>query len=431
MKSKFISAFICSIVLAGCLGKEEPIATDQMPQGAASPNLELHPIAIDSVSSAPNRAFLTALQRAYQNDPNLIGARIRTQLLEQSAQSLANPLRPELSLQASTIGDSNPALVATMPVIDFGKRNARVAQIVAQQGTSTIDQAELREAILRSALQTVLVHDFATRRMALHRKQISDAIEALATTDRLMALNLVTAADGRLAEVARQEAEINLTRAQIEANEAQRDWEQIFAPVVLPRSLNILSLRRETGLSDLSAALEAASSHNLRLRRLQAASIELAADANNLQRRNTPTINLRVQGVLDDTRDSLDAGLTLDFPLFQSDTANDVAQVEGRARAITAERNASLRDLRFELQGYDTKAQSARALARNQNASLSLLNQRIDDVAFQVETGLATFTDLLDARKAAYDAELAELESLFEANLADMETIILTGKLVP
>lgn len=422
------------MLLCGCELPEpgtEKIEADPVEAQAAlrpPPNdfIRLDELAAEAPAGA-TKTFLEALSFSYRNSVSVRGPVLRADGLDAQAESARGILRPELSASADTF-NTGVRVTARQPLYDFGKQEARVATILASRDSEIYNQAVRRERLLTSALGAALDIRFARERAALFRRQIDDLETARATAERLAALNILSAADVRLAEVEVERARISHARARNDADAAQRLWQELDAPQALPATLDPLRLRRAAGIATLSEAEKTAKARNLAFREFDAEESAVVAEISSIERANTPTVNAEVVG---STETDVRAGLSLTYPIFNQDRGADLAEARARLDALAAERASTSREIEQDLSSAAQRIAQAAQIAGSLDRSLALLNQRVADLETQLDRGLASYSDVIEAKTVLYTSELEILESRDAIRRGHAETILLTGALIP
>ena len=387
--------------------------------------------ALAAKAPAAEAAFLRDLSLLYAQDPRLRAGHLRGQAIEARAQSLANPFRPDFSIIGSTIGEGNLTLRATQPLIDFGKRNAEIARLSATRGLTEQETAAARSALLAQALSAIEEARHARARIALHRRQIAEYREAERAAQDLVDLNLASATELRLAAVEGQRAQVDLSSAEADLTDARLSWYALMGATPVPNAVDAGVLRRVAGVDTTTAAQEAALLHGAGIQKLRATRILQQAEVQSARLRRRPTISADAALALDGSSDATGIGLTLDVPLHRRDLDDDLAEARAQLPAIDAEIDSAGRDAKTAIARAASLAQSQRRLAAQQDKNVALLRMRIQDVGFQVQNGLAPYTDVIEARVDMFEAELAALESRAAARTAEAEILLLSGVLVP
>lgn len=399
-------------------------------EGVRTPTASTSRDALARVSDGAAIAFLETMFSVFETDPRLTASTLRADARSATAEAVGAFWRPELTASAQSY-NNGITLQASQPLLDFGKRAARVAEIRAEQAQDELATARERERLLRDGLFAVLDYNDAMERIQLHQRQIRDFEEARVAAETLVNMNLVTAAEARLAEVERQKAEVALLGAQSDALIAQRSWEDIANGANLPAVFEPQSIRNDLGAGSATEASRIAGSENLRLRALDVSLGVLEAEVESLRRRRTPTISAAIEANLGSDTEDTNAGLSITYPILTRAPAEELAETRAEIAALVAEQEAVRRDLRVEIDRLSTLSASSRALAAGQRNSVVLLEQRAEDLSFMVETGIATYTDLIEVREDIFDTELEILGHLNSARRADADILLLTGLLVP
>lgn len=377
-------------------------------KGAGSPSLQ---------------KFLEGVAFAFDNDPSARAASLRVRNSREAARDEAGFFRPTLSGQASTL-DGGINIVATQPLVDFGKRAARVAEIEAEAVRDEVRLAQDRETLLNTALFAVIDADHARALIDLHRARIRDFTAARDSARRLADLNVLTEAEVRLAGVELQESEVDLAEARAMLAEAERAWQRVAGGRPLPSGLDPVVLQRIAGAGTGFAG-------NVDLRAIAAREAELDAQATSLSRRGLPTIDAVAQQDIRGGREGFKAGLELSFDLNPRDAASTRDAILRDKEALWLDREALLDELAFNRSNLAQRAADARNLMRIRQESLSLLRGRVEDLESQLENGLGRYTDVIQARSDLYDTRLEIEQNRHEARTNEARILLLSGVLIP
>ena len=386
--------------------------------------------AAEQAQDVQTRIFLTAIDTTFTEDPRARASDLRAAGLNARARALSNPLQPTLSLEAETFNDG-VRLQASQPLIEFGRRSARIEELEAQGNLERVDLAATRSEILTEALSAVLEYESANQKIVLHRDRIAKFTELHDTATRLSELNLLTAADVNLTLVELQGAQIDLERANNDLTLAINTWQRLGTAQAIPRNIRPSYLRELTQVNTLLQAQARSHTRSLSVRSLIARRAQLSAELTTAQRQNRPTISAVVSSTLLQTDSDHNVGVALVYPLFRRETKDDAAEVRAQLVAIDAEIDATRETLDFEIGQHSTTASQLRGLISSKRSSLSLLRQRVEDLEFQVEKGLASYVDLIEAQVDVFEAELSILEYENQALQSDMAILLMTGALIP
>lgn len=435
---KFSVSGVLITALLGCAKPEPNVPLEHVTKPQSSSQKSVPIIdkwteinrALARVSDPASKTFLAVIATAYSYDPSVVAAAIRASAKSTAADTASQKIRPELFVSGATFSDGL-TVTASQPLFDFGKRTAAVGEFKAEQEIEVVRQAQARERLLADALRAVLNSDFAIARARLHRRQISDFIKARDAAQRLADINLLTAADVRLADVERQSAEIDLAVAQADEVAAKVLWTSVSGQAAIPNGLQPLALRKAFNVGTLAQAQQASYIRSLRLRSIGAQRAQLEAQSESLRRRNSPTISAALEALVGGRNNDLNAGLTISYPILRREPNDRLAERNSELSAAAVDAEAVKRELQFEIQGASLDASSARQLARSQRKSLALLTERVRDLEFQLETGLATYIDLIQARERVFETELEILAHEDDARRADADILVLSGSLIP
>ena len=422
------------LILGACAQGSDSVTADvatATPLVEDGRNAEAYLLGFADDAPQNEAAFLRAVTQLYSSDPSVVAWRTRGSALSDRARSMASPIRPNVGISGRTIGGGDLTLQITQPLLDFGRRSSEVARFSAASGLAEQNVAAARSEILAELFSTIEEARHARDLIELHTRQIAEYREAQRAAQNLVSLNLATAADLRLAEVERQGAEVARSRAQARLSDAELRWRRLMGAIPMPRHIDARALRRATGTGSLSLAQAVADERAIELRHLLATRQLQAAEIETIRLARRPTVSAAAAVALDGDDESTGLGLTLDFPLYRRGLQEDLAEAQREIPAIDAEIANVRRNVDTAIARAETRAQTALQLAAQQDESVTLLRGRIEDVEYRVQSGLALYTDVIEARVDMFDAELSALESRADARIAETEILLLSGVLVP
>jgi outer membrane protein TolC len=306
-----------------------------------------------------------------------------------------------------------------------------VAEIEAEADSERFGLSRDREALLRLGLFAVLDADHARHLSRIHQNQIADFTQARNQAQRLADINVLTQADVRLASVEVIQSEAHLATARINGTRAERVWRQIADDMEMPRNLDLGDLTSAADIETPDKALAVAFERNLDLRSIHVQDASLTAQANTLAGANMPTINVAAQSEIGSNGVATQAGLTITVALLEPNAKSRLQSVQ-RSRENLQLSTATLRDnLEYQLEDLALQVSDTRALVEIQDQSVSLLRTRVNDLEGQLESGLSSYPEVIQARSDMYEAALDVQQNRYQISVFMAEILLLSGALVP
>jgi outer membrane protein TolC len=387
-------------------------------------------IGITAPAGSSLQAFLAGMTYSYRDAPSVRAAILRVLNKEIDADDEARLFRPSLTAQAATY-DDGIALIVEQPLFDFGQRAARVAKIEAEADSERFGLSRDRDALLRLGLFAILDADHARHLSRIHQNQIADFTQARNRAQRLSNINVLTQADVRLASVEVIQSEAHLATARINGTRAERVWHQIADNMEMPRNLDIGDLTSAADIETPEKALAVAFERNLDLRSIHVQDANLNAQANTLASANLPTINVSAQSEIGSNSVATQAGLTISIALLAPDARSRLKSVQ-RSRENLQLSTATLHyNLEYQLQDLALQVSDTRALVEIQDQSVSLLRTRVADLEGQLESGLSSYPEVIQARSDMYEVALDVQQNRYQISVFMAEILLLSGALVP
>jgi outer membrane protein TolC len=424
---------ICAFLAMSACGAavtEDGTGTDVETLNPAPVNPAAADIGITAPAGSSLQAFIAGMTFSYRDAPSVRAATLRVLNKEIDADDEARFFRPSLIAQAATY-DDGVALIVEQPLFDFGQRAARVAEIEAEADSERFGLSRDREALLRLGLFAVLDADHARHLSRIHQNQIADFTQARNQAQRLADINVLTQADVRLASVEVIQSEAHLATARINGTRAERVWRQIADDMEMPRNLDLGDLTSAADIETPDKALAVAFERNLDLRSIHVQNASLTAQANTLAGANMPTINVAAQSEIGSNGVATQAGLTITVALLEPNAKSRLQSVQ-RSRENLQLSTATLRDnLEYQLEDLALQVSDTRALVEIQDQSVSLLRTRVNDLEGQLESGLSSYPEVIQARSDMYEAALDVQQNRYQISVFMAEILLLSGALVP
>ncbi len=382
-------------------------------------------------TSKPTGNFLIALTESFEHGRTITPALMNIEAKSGRLSDQQGFLQPTFSAAAKSYGNGL-TIQGEQPLFEFGKRAARIANERAELDDAYLQLAHTRNQLLSEMLDATLKAKHANARIALLDQKIRDLTDTHKTAKELAVLGVLSDVDVRAAEVELRTAQVALLEARSNIQQARNLWDaKSVVAVDMPLELDVNELRRATDTGSIADAIDTAQTQSLEIRSLQASIVALEADALTLQRSNRPTISASLQTTVGGEVDDSDAGFSLSYPVFARAARDDLKEVRSVIASHGAELISERREIETQMQRLDTIEGHASNLAGQQRETLSLLRARANDLAQQVETGLATFSELIDAKIRIYDMQFAILGHQNQANEASADILILSGALLP
>lgn len=414
---------------------------------------------------APHRAraesagigtLAAAFQRAFRTNPDILAQRAATRASQEAIPQARAGLLPQVSAtayagvlairqlqagpptvsQGSTYYQRGVALTATQTLFDGWRTQNSVLQAQSQVGTQREQMRAIEQSVLLDVAATYLAVSTGQSLVEVQKRNVGFLTETLNTTRTRLASGVATPTDVSQAEARLSRGLADLSQAETDLSIARDRFLRIVgAPPaarltpagavdrLLPRSREN---SREIAGRDNPAVLAAI------------ASVRAAESAVRIaQGQMLPQISLQAQ-------------VSRDYGIDTSTLQNDTAQVVGRLTVPLYAGGApesQVRQARELLGQAQMQLDSARVQSRSAafagHAALDNANQTIraataevraaevtvDGVRKQVEAGLRTLTDLLNAQQDSVNARARLLQSQSDRLVASYTILAATGRL--
>ena len=377
---------------------------------------------------AAGAQFLAAITPIMNEDsPRLLGTALRGDAISAERTVASRTLRPSLTLGGSTVSEAM-SLTVSQPLFEFGKRGARLERLKSLEDQQRLQLADARQSLAEQALTAAIAQDLAKKWIAVTQRRIADFRKAKANALRMADLQLIMESDVQLVEVKLNEATSDLARAQNDLLSAQRSWARLAGTAPFPDAPLFPDLLNRFGTGTAKSAHMIAAQNNLDLRLLQAEIAVQHSEVSVVKTGRRPTLSVQNITKLDSGNDlSNNVGLGLEVDLFSPDRDASIARAEGMSNALAADLVNMREDLTFEIERLLSEAAAADRLATEKTRSLQALEARVTALERQLEQGLATFTDLIDARSDLFEVQYEALTLQNDAQLRQADVLVKTG----
>ena len=394
---------------------------------AAAPRSSLHQARIGQGRTS-GAQFLAAIEPILDADsPRLLGTALRSDAISAELNIASRRLKPSVALSGSSFSDG-AALTISQPIFEFGKRSARLNRLKSQEIQQDLELADARQNLASQALSAALSHDLAVKWIALTQSRIADFRKAKTNAQRMLDLQLITQSDVQLVEVKLNEAMSDLTQAQNDLGSAQRSWARLAGQAPFPDAPLFPDLLNRFEAGNAEAAHRVAMDRNLDLRLLEAETAVQESEVAVVRTERAPTLSVQnVTSMKSDSSMNSRIGLGLEIDLFSPDRQAVIARSEGLSQALSADLANLKEDLSFEIERLLFEAQAADRLAQEKTRSVTALKDRVRALEGQIDQGLATFTDLIDARSDLFEVQYDSLELQNQAQLRQADVLLKTG----
>jgi TolC family type I secretion outer membrane protein len=395
----------------------------------------------------PVRSLSAVALLAIQQDPRLETAASRVDLSRAGREQALAGYRPNLSfvtsagrarydLNGGTHPDRDPTaagLNLSQPIYDFGRTSSEVAAATALMESADASTRATVIDVVQDAVTAALHVDFAHHVLATVSENARVLSERLAYTR-----GKFEAGDFTRTDVAQAEARYASAESQVQAAEAALSTAQANLQRITGQQLDV-DLKHIPTLpapASLSAALDSLQRHpELEAANHAVQGAEHSEMATRAQRR--PRVDLiGAVGRDDETRftmtttDYWSASLQLSVPLYE----------RGLARAREDRAHAELRRERAAQQSVQRQLEQrvatgwANLSASRAERTAAQEESRAADVALEgmqaeLDSGLRTVIDLLNAQQDALDARLAELDARYRETISTVQLLAATGEL--
>lgn len=429
----FFSSIVLMFLTSACMPTPasqtvaSPVLRTDSQTVAAAESFSLHQ-AKTAQGRESGTQFLAALEPVLDaENPQLLGTALRSDAILAERDVASRRFKPSVALSGSSFSDG-AALTISQPIFEFGKRSARLNRLKSQEIQQNLALADARQNLASQALSATLSQDLAVKWIALTQTRIADFRKAKSNAQRMLDLQLITQSDVQLVEVKLNEAMSDLTQAQNDLGSAQRSWSRITGQAPFPDAPLFPDLLNRFGADTAEKAHTLAMERNLDLRLLEAEADVQKSEVAVARTERAPTLSLQnVTSIQSDNDMDSRIGLGLEIDLFSPDRQAVIARSEGLSRALTADLANLKEDLSFEIERLLFEAQAADRLAQDKSRSVNALKDRVQALEGQIDQGLATFTDLIDARSDLFEVQYEALELQNQAQLRQADVLLKTG----
>jgi outer membrane protein len=395
----------------------------------------------------PIRSLGAVALLAIQQDPRLEAAASRVDLSHADREQALAGYRPNVSLVASagrarydlnggTHPDRDPTaagLNLSQPIYDFGRTSSEVAAATAlMESADASTRATVIDVVL-DAVTAALHVDFDHHVLATVSENARVLSERLAYTRGKFEAGDFTRTDVAQAEARYASAESQVQAAQAALSTAQANLQRITGQ---PLDVDLEQIPALPAPASLAAALESLQKHpELEAANHAVRGAEHSEMATRAQRR--PRVDLiGTVGRDDETRftmtttDYWSASLQLSVPLYERGLAR---AREDRARAALRRERAEQQSVQRQLEQRVTTGWANLSASRAERTAAQE-ESRAADVALngmqaELDSGLRTVIDLLNAQQDALDARLAELDARYRETISTVQLLAATGEL--
>jgi outer membrane protein len=395
----------------------------------------------------PIRSLGAIALLAIQQDPRLAAAASRVDLSRADREQALAGFKPNVSLVASagrarydlnggTHPDRDPTAAGvnlSQPVYDFGRTSSEVAAATARMESADAATRATTIDVVQDAVTAALHVDFAHHVLATVSENARVLSERLAYTRGKFEAGDFTRTDVAQAEARYASAQSQVQRAQAALSTAQANLQRIIGQKA---DVDLSQIPLLPAPVSLSAALDALQKHP----ELEAANHAVrAAEYNETAARalRRPRVDLiGTFGRDDETRftmtttDYWSASLQLSVPLYERGLARareDRAHAElrrERAERLSVQR---LLEQRVTTGWADLSASRAERTAAEEESRAAEV--ALNGMQAELDSGLRTVIDLLNAQQDALDARLAELDARYRETVSAVQLLAATGEL--
>jgi outer membrane protein len=404
-------------------------------------------VAAFAVHADTVRSLREIAVRALEQDPRTAAAMAELDS-SYAGQSLARAgYRPDIELAASAgqarydathafHPDRDPSVIGLrvqQPIHDFGRSSSAVAAASALVDSARAENSAVAIEVIRDAVTAALQLEYAHHVLDTVTHNASVLAERLSYTRARYESGDFTKTD-----VAQAEARYASAQSQTQSARAQLAQAQAALQQLLGESLDIdlADVPDPATPASLSEALAAAAQHP----QMQAATAALSSAERNLDAAHAqlrPRVDLVGEvGRDDDTRFSIaatdywTASLQVSVPLYDRGVARaSISRAEAEVRRQRAQVESVQRTLeqhvRSEWAAFEA-SRSELSAAREQDAAAGVA---LEGMQAELDSGLRTVVDLLDAQQDVLDADLAVLDARYREASSAIRLLASTGTL--